>query len=79
MTAEKNDDDKDNDETDIVSVPSHATTLGALDTLRCYLQNADIASNTITHFNVLEKADAEKQPKQKQTSIDDFLKEECLH
>ena len=35
MTAEKNDDDKDNDETDIVSVLSYAIALGALDTLRC--------------------------------------------
>ena len=69
MTAEKD------DETD---VPSDATTLGLLGNLRCYLQNADVASNTMMLFNVLEKLIVEAWSKQKQTSINDFLKEEKL-
>ena len=66
MTAEKKDYDKsDNEEIVIVSFPSFATVLRALDTLRCYLQNADVASNRITYFNALQKAVVETRPKQR--------------
>ena len=65
VTAEKEDDDK--DETDIASVLSDATALGSLVNL-----NANITSNTMTHFNTLEMVVAEIQPKQNQTSINDF-------
>lgn len=49
MSVEK----EDNDPGSIIA-PSYATALG-INTLRHYLQNSDIASSTMMHFNALKK------------------------
>lgn len=69
---EKEDNDKDKDETNTVIVPFYDTALGALDTLKCFLQNADVASNIMMHFNALKKFIV--QTRQKQMNIDDLFK-----
>lgn len=77
IIAEKEDDDEDdNDVPDSTPVPSYASALGCLETLRRYLQNSDVMSSAITHINELEKIVLQTQPRQKQTSIKDFLKKD---
>lgn len=55
---------KNDDGTDNLTVSSYATALEALEALRCYLQNSDVTSNTITivHLNEAEKLILKMQP-----------------